>query len=155
MRAYVEPLKDKRQTGRLMHDLVKRHSADLKNFKYAGRKTTLDRLPLAEYFDIIRKIPYRTDPRPREIIARPSILLSAPWLGYDCKKKACLIASWARQNGVPFRFIASSNRADRKITHVFPQLFINGTWINADATYGHYRLGQIKKLTAAEILPEG
>lgn len=153
MRIATARLQSKEQTGRAMHALVRATAGDLDRMQLSGDNRPLSCLPLREYFDIVRKIPYRRDSSPVEVIARPGFMFGDQ-TALDCKKKAVLIAAWAKQNGVPYRFIASSNRPDRKITHVFPQLRISGDWRNMDATYVYYRPGQRKRLTAAQILPE-
>lgn len=109
-------------------------------------------MSLPEFFDYVKKIPYQRDKRGVETVARPSLLLREfPTL--DCKKKAILICSWARCNGIPYRLVACSERPDRKFHHVFPQLKVAGRVRNADATYPKYRLNQSKaRMTRAEVL---
>lgn len=108
--------------------------------------------PLAEFFGYVKQLPYQRDKRGSETVARPALLLSE-FLALDCKKKAILIAAWCKANGIPYRFIACSERPDKMIHHVFPQAAIGKKWRNLDATYSKYRLFQKKPgLTRAEVL---
>lgn len=154
MRALREPLYDKDQTGDRMYDLVIRFARDLESVMVGDRSAS--DLTIEEFFDFVRRLPYRRDTRPIEIVARPYYIISRMSSGLDCKKKGILIAAWAECNNVPWRFIASSIRKDGRKHHVFPQLYIRGKWRNVDATYPEYRLyGSKSNLTSAEILSYG
>ena len=108
-----------------------------------------DGIPLKAWFDRVRLIPYRRDPHGVEVAARPSHSLRyGPTVGIDCKKKCILMVAWAIKNGVPWRVITSSKRADKRHHHVFPQFLISGKWTNADATYPQYKVGEKKPVTA-------
>lgn len=107
---------------------------------------------LPRFFDFVKKIPYERDKHGTEILARPLVLFSE-FSSMDCKKKAILIASWLKANGIPYRLLAVSEIPTGKIHHVFPQAFINNKWENVDATYSRYFLFQKKpKITKVEIL---
>lgn len=151
-----EPLKDKEQTAKKIYQIVNEFYLDLHSVmvpvKKRGQTLRASDLSLQEFFDIVRNIPYRRDPRPVEVVARPYYLFKHQKLGIDCKKKAILIASYLKANGIPFRFIGSSNRPDRRIHHIFPQALIDGEYKNVDATYSQYRLFQPKNVTAWEEL---
>lgn len=126
-----------------MYRLIERFHQDL------GR---LAKMPLPEFFDYVKRIPYLRDVKGRETVARPGLLLKE-FPALDCKKKAILICAWARANGVPFRLVACSERPDRKIHHVFPQVKQGDRVRNVDATYAKYSLYQKKpRLTRAEVL---
>jgi hypothetical protein len=153
------PLENKEQTAEEIKKLVDTFHTDLNALfleKMDGRRMKLSDLPLPKFFNFVRTIPYRRDPvKPvaREIVARPYYLVKHNRIGLDCKKKAILIGSWLRANAVPFRFIGSSQRNDKKVHHIFPQAWIEGTWKNVDATYPDYMLFQPKNdLTFAEVL---
>lgn len=145
---------DKSQTAREIKSLVNKYSSDLEDVFLSTRSGNLrmNELSLTDFFNFVRKIKYRRDPKPIEIVSRPSYLLKYRSLGWDCKKKAILIASWCKENGIPYRFIGSSNRPDKAIHHIFVQGNIDGEWINLDATYSNYRIGESKQVTKAEIL---
>ena len=113
----------------------------------------------SDWFDFVRRIPYESDEqrfpsRVLEVVSRPAYLLDRnlfPRL--DCKKKAILIASWAYGNGVPYRFVAVSQRPSKEVHHVFPQIKSGSTWVNADATFPDFSLGQGQPVTyAAELV---
>jgi hypothetical protein len=148
-------LLDKEQTGREMHRMVKRTAKDLEEITFFDNDMILSGsdLSLIKWFNYVKTIPYRKDISPIEVIARPKLATEIK-AGLDCKKKAILIAAWCFQNKVPFRFVASSKRADKVCTHVFVQALIKSEWINLDATYEWYKIGQKKKVTHAEILKE-
>jgi len=159
MRVSVEPLKDKEQTAEEIKKLVENYYGDLDLITIQakdGRNMKLSALSLPQFFNFVRRIPYRRDPsRPvaREVISRPYYLVKYKNLGGDCKKKTLLIGSFLKRNSIPFRFIGSSQRKDKKVHHIFPQAWIDGIWQNVDATYNNYMLFQPKKdLTYAEVL---
>lgn len=157
MYAEREPLADKSQTASRIKSLVKRYYTDLDSavvsgISLSGDSVPLSSLPLSDYFNFVRKIPYRRDVKPIEVIARPKHILTYRNLGMDCKKKAILMGSYFQSHGIPYRFIGSSQREDRKVHHIFPQIKQNGKWLNADATYSDYRLYEPKRLTYCEVL---
>lgn len=154
MKLTVKPLRNKDQTGKEMHRLINRYSGDIHAVyvRKGGKLVPFSSLSLMDAFDIIRRIPYRRDIKPIEVIARPNGILKNAPVGMDCKKKAILIAAYLKERGIPFRLIASSRKPNRRIHHVFPQMNVAGKWLNADATYPHYRLFQQKPVTKAEVL---
>lgn len=134
---------DKSQTARAMYGLVRAFASDL-------GATSKKSLP--EYFDLVRRIPYLRDVKGHEVVARPALILKE-FPAIDCKKKAILIASYLQLNGIPWRFVASSVRKDRRVHHVFTQAQINGEWRNVDPTYSHFKLFEPKRgLTKIEVL---
>jgi len=149
-----EPLRDKEQTGKRMRFLASRFAKDLDRIhvKRSGKLIPLSALSLRSMHSFVRRIPYRRDVEPIEVIARPSRLLGGEFSALDCKKKAICLAAWAVCNRVPYRFVVSSRRPDRKFHHVFPQVNLRGEWINADATYSYMSLGAEKTGTAFEVL---
>lgn len=152
----VESLHNKRQTGRRMYSLVSRYSGDLDTVKAknGARAIPLSQFQLLDFFDFVRSLPYRRDNAPIEVVARPRRILEESPRGIDCKKKAILVASWLRANGLPYRFLAVSTRPNKAIHHVYPQVRISGQWLNLDATYANYRPFSVKTVTASEVLPE-
>lgn len=147
-------LRDKRQTGREMYRMIDSYHNDLERFlvKRSGRLVPVTSLSLFEFFDLVRKIPYRRDIHNIEVVARPEKILRSSDAGMDCKKKSVLMSSYCRSVNIPFRLIASSRRSDGRIHHVFPQAKISGRWRNIDATYSHYRPFEHKSVTRAEVL---
>lgn len=88
-----------------------------------------------EIFRFVARLPYAQDfellnGEQSEILTRP-----ARWRelgGLDCKKKAILIACWARANRLPYRLEAVDY--GRGVSHVFPAVKIGGAWVNMDAS---------------------
>lgn len=150
MKADYRKLYSKFQTGKKMYDLVDKTAGDLKKIKISGKP--LSDMPLSDYFFLVKNIPYRQDPKPREIIARPKYLFKYRKNGLDCKKKALLVAAWAKNNNIPFRFIASSNRPNRHIHHVFPELYFSGRYVITDATYPKNSINMKKHFTKKIVL---
>lgn len=147
-------LTDKNQTAKEMKRLITAFADDLDKLfiDYQGKTVSLSNLPLERFHKFVREIPYKIDLKPVEVLMRPYYAVKYRHEGIDCKKKAILIASWAQRNGVEWRLIASSKRPDKRKHHVFPQLRLSGNWINADATYRQYRLGEKKSVTSSEVI---
>ena len=152
------PLFDKQQTADEIAALVLQYSGDLRSIyiKRNGKPVSVRDLPLDIYFNLVKNIPYKLDPsRPhvKEIIGRPYRLFKMKDRGLDCKKKSILCGAWAKENSFDYRFMGSSQRADRKIHHIFPQIFYGEEWRNFDATYPEYELfGEKNDLTNLEVL---
>lgn len=110
------------------------------------------------WFDYVRLIPYTSDferfpKRVIELLSRPKFLLDRfLFPKIDCKKKAILIASWARGHGLAYRFLAVSQKPNKSIHHVFPQIDFGGGWVNVDATFPCFRIGQGQSITYGEEL---
>lgn len=155
MRQLSEPLRDKAQTANRMYALIDTYAADLHRVKVRrnGLDTPVSRLPLEDFFDFVRRIPYKRDRKPVEVLMRPYYVFRFAKKGADCKKKAIAISSYLALSGTPYRLIGSSRRRDGRIHHVFPQGLIAGQWRNLDATYPEYELFQSKPdITHAEVL---
>lgn len=154
MRFSVKRLRTKNQTGKEMHRLIKQYATDLDNIfvRVNGRMIPFSSLTIEQAFEAVRKMPYRRDVKPTEVVARPEIIMRNSPLGIDCKKKAILLSAYMKRRGLPFRLIASSKKRNRRIHHVFPQMNVAGKWHNMDATYSHYRPFQLKNVTRAEVL---
>lgn len=94
----------------------------------------LANLPLPEFFNLVKNLPYRPDPKNIESIARPRLTLRPAWPWRDCDDKAILLASWAYSNFVPFRFIATAAKKNIPLHHIFIELqgdkniFLDGTY---------------------------
>lgn len=162
MKATIEPLKSRAQTGRSIYESAKYYK-DLGLHLDTG---------LQDFFNFVKKIPYKEDKLGLEVVSRPEYLLlgrsphkiirpkyilgESPFPnGIDCKKKAVLISAWLEAHGIPYRLCAVSEKKNKKIHHVFPQAEIEGKWYNVDATYPYYKLfeGKNNKVTHGEILP--
>lgn len=144
-----EPLKDAKQTAAKIADLIRKYSGDLHLISIetpAGRKR-LDELTLLQFFNFAKNIPYKLDEKPVEVVGRPYRLLSDRLGGLDCKKKTCLCGSFLNQQIKKrsrliqgFQLVGSSDRADRRIHHIFTKAKIKGRWRVVDSTYARNRL---------------
>jgi len=138
-------------TAAVMYQMIRNFAEDLGDLAYLDWNT---------YFDLVRGIRYQNDAdltgSPfHEVVSRPwHILYSEIFLGgLDCKKKAILICAYAHRNGIPYRLIGAIENGGREVHHVFPLVFENGEWKNADATFPEYRYASPKpELTYAEVL---
>lgn len=146
-------LHDKRETATEMYRLVENYHNDLSNIAvvYGSKKEMFSNLTLEDAFDVIKMIPYQQDRSPVEVLSRPEYI-GQSGTGADCKKKSVLMASYLRQNGIPYRFVAVSTIPSKKIHHVFTQALINGNWENLDPTYSDAKPYQIKHVTNYEVL---
>lgn len=127
-----------RDTGRLMREVVNRHYRDV-----AAYAT----LSLPEIFDLVKSIPYRRDPKKpngkvTELLQRPAYTLARTGHGGDCDDKAMVLASWAKLNGIPFRFVAVGRAKNLPLHHVLVELYIQGNWVHVDPTYAGNVLGR-------------
>jgi len=133
-----------------MRRLVTQYAGDLSCFDAAG--VVLDRLPLPVFFRALSDLPYKRNPAGIEIVSRPYLLLEANTQGMDCKAKAIILASWLERNRIPWRFMAVSRYPNGRIHHVIVQAWIDGEWVDLDATYPGAELFQTNNWTRAEPL---
>lgn len=142
----AQRLKHRYQTAKNMYRMSKNHWSDLDDYGM------LD-VPLNEVFTTVKNIPYEEDLE-NEVIARPGFLLDEELFpALDCKKKGVIMGAFLEAHGEPWRFVASSEKEDGGIHHVFPQVNIDGEWYNVDATYPDFNLYEPKpETTAAEEL---
>jgi hypothetical protein len=157
MNANREPLKNRNQTARRIKHLVEAFYTDL-NFCFIvrnHRQIPLPKLTLQEFFNFVKNIPYRKDPKPLEIVARPYYIIKHRALGMDCKKKGLLICSFLRMKNYKYRAIGSSSRPDKQVHHIYFELYepTEKKWKPVDATYNNYRLFEPKtQETYREVL---
>lgn len=155
-----EALFDKLQTSNAIKNLVSKYAEDLNSVFVDDNKekTPLSKLSITDFFNVVKNIPYRKDIKPIEVISRPFHILNHRALGMDCKKKSVLVASYFKLRKIPYRFIGSSRRPDKKIHHIFvqartlPDETLTKEYHNYDATYSNYTPDQEKKVTAFEVL---
>lgn len=154
MHISVKKLRTKDQTGDGMRRMIRNYSNDLDNIfvRVNGKMVPFSSLSIQQAFEAVRRMPYRRDTKPTEVIARPGIIARNAPAGIDCKKKAILLAAYMKRRGIPYRLVASSKKKNRRIHHVFPQANLGGVWHNLDATYSHYRPFEKKLVTRAEVL---
>ena len=161
MRVLQEPLTDKAQTVQRIFELARQFSGDLDTV-YAqlnSQTVPLSALTLIEYFDMVRRIPYRRDDEPVEVVARPRVILQnfLHGIGKDCKKAAVLIGAYLENKRVPWRLAVVSTRPDKEMHHIFPQgdIYLTGDFVNLDATYSYMKPFSVKHVTDAEIYEPG
>ncbi|MDD5688607.1 MAG: hypothetical protein PHE88_12335 [Elusimicrobia bacterium] len=147
-------LKSKNETGTEMHRLIDSYYHDLDHVKVSrhGQLIPFSSLPINEAYNFVRRIPYRKDTKPVEVVARPGEIIRQRNKGMDCKKKAIVLSAYLRRRGLPYRLIASSRLPTGRIHHVFPQIGFCGLWLNFDATYPYYRPFETKRITNMEVL---
>jgi len=124
---------------------------------YAGDLGELAKLPLPRFFDLVRKLPYRADPKHAETLSRPRYLLEKDYPFRDCDDKAILMGAYCHANGHGFGCYASSTKAGGQLHHVWTVASIKGKDIILDPTYRHHRLGELpqrEKITRIEKLIE-
>lgn len=145
----IEPLIDKAQTCRKILAIARRYSGDL-DLCYKGNRS-LSGLEPVEFYGVVRNIEYVQDIPGTEIVMRPIHILRRG--KGDCKKKTTLLSSYAFLRGIPFRYVCTSRRPDKRIHHIFPQFLLGGKFVNWDATYPWYNIGEQKKVTNFEYFP--
>jgi hypothetical protein len=149
----TKKLKNYNETVSAIDNTVSKFSGDLDRVYFRSQKKTASQLPLKKWYDKVKKMRYRRDKRGKEVIARPEIILKyGSLLGRDCKKSTILIASWAKKNNIPYRFIIVSRLPTKKMHHIYPELFINNSWIPADATYATQKIGVVAPVTNKKIV---
>lgn len=125
-----------------MHELVRKYYTDMA--PYASNT-------LYEIYNLIKNIPFRFDPPNMEVLKRPYYTMNQIGPGGDCDDKSIALASWAVLNDIPYRFIGVGRKKPGQkpwqkilLSHVYTELYINGTWIPADVTYAFNTLGYQK-----------
>jgi transglutaminase-like putative cysteine protease len=131
-----------RSTGKIMKEMVEKYYLDLAPYAH---------LSLLQIFDVIKNLPYRSDPVDVETLMRPLYTLTMRGTGGDCDCKALALASYARLHQIPFRFIAIRRPGRKTLHHVALELYINNTWLFADPTYRFNVLGR-KREEAERII---
>jgi len=133
-------------TGPLMYRMVAQYHRDMIPYSH---------MPLEQIYRIICDIPFRPDPLTEEVLMRPRYTMNSTGCGGDCDDKSIALASWAKLNNIPFRFIAVRAKNRETLHHVYPELYIIGRWTIADATYSINTLGhQREKYAEYVILPD-
>lgn len=136
MKKNTQILNDRLQTITEIKRLSSQYASDIKN---------LSTLNLFDFFNFLKLLPYKRDKVHFEIVARPSIIYNFQFA--DCKKKSILALSYAKNKNIKTRLVTMSSRSDKKIHHVFPQFLLNNKWVNYDATYSWYKIGEPKLCT--------
>lgn len=131
------------EIGLEMYRLVETYASDL---------GSLALLPFPEFFDHVKRLAYRKEPGRFQILARQSWTQNGFGPVVACANKAILIGSWAYLHKLPYRFVAVGRFRNSPLSHVFAQVYINGNWQNADATYPWHQPFQDRQFGRVEIL---
>jgi hypothetical protein len=89
--------------------------------------------PFYDFYLFIKNLPYRADPKNIETLSRPALTLNKNYSPRDCDDKTILICAFCELKKIPYKIVVTGK--NKKFHHVFPQVFLNGNWIIADATY--------------------
>lgn len=131
-------------TGPYMHLMVNKYHMDMA--PYAS-------CTLQEIFDMVKNIPYRPDPPGMEYLQRPWATLNMTGAGGDCDDKAIVIASWAKLNSLPYRFVAVRRFDKPVLHHVYCQIEVSpGNWVDVDPTYSFNTLGRKCEQYAEKVI---
>ena len=133
-----EPLYNKEQTADKIKSFTDKYYYDIEQYTINSKRPS--QLTLPEFFNFVKNIPYKRDTSPIEVVSRPLYSIKFRNKGLDCKKKSILMASYCILHSIKFRFCGSSTRPDKRIHHIFIQVFLDNQWKFADATYSHYKL---------------
>lgn len=130
-------------TGKIMRDMVERYHTDMLPYVH---------LSIRQIFDLIKNLPYRSDPPNVETLMRPAYTMTMRGTGGDCDCKALALASYARLFMIPYRFIAIRRPGRKTLHHVAVELYYNNEWIFADPTYSFNVLGRKREEAERVIL---
>lgn len=135
----VRPLKNVKYTGKLMEELAVWYQRDVAEYFH---------LSLIQFYDFIKNIPYKADPKEHEFLQRPYYTLKQRGKGGDCDDKCICLGSYLAAAGIPFRFVALGNDSgpNARLHHVITEALIedskgNKRWIHLDPTYSYNTIG--------------
>jgi len=90
-------------------------------------------------FNWVKKtIAYFPDPHYKELVQDPFFTIARG--AGDCDDHTVLLAAMAQSIGYPVRF-KTIGRSMNEFKHVYPEIFINGSWMPADTTESQSYLG--------------
>lgn len=119
-----------------MLELIEKHYRDVSRFAT---------MSIRQFYDKVRDLPYRADPKGNEFIQRPSSTLHGWSLWRDCDDKAILLGAYAKAAGIKYRIAIGGSKAVQgpngvtyPFHHVWPEFFLLGKWFPMDATYPRY-----------------
>lgn len=127
----VRPLKNVKYTGKLMRELSIRYQGDVAEFGH---------LSLLQFYDKIKNIPYKQDPKKQEFLQRPYYTLNQRGKGGDCDDKCICLGAYCALAKIPFRFVALGKTPKGRLHHVIIEVLIGNhrgelRWIHLDCTY--------------------
>jgi hypothetical protein len=129
----VRPLKNVKYTGELMKKLSFRYQDDVAMFGH---------YPLLKFYDFVKNIPYKTDPKKQEFLQRPYYTITGRGTGGDCDDKCIVMGAYLALNDIPFRFVACGRNKEGRLHHVVIEAKIDGKWVHIDPTYSFNTFGE-------------
>ena len=131
------------ETGKIMRAVVEKYYTDMA--PYAS-------FSLIEMFDKIKNLPYRPDPVNVETLMRPRYTMEMRGYGGDCDCKAVALASYAKLNSIPYRFIAIRRPGKKNLHHVALELYVSNRWLYCDPTYRFNVIGRTREEAERMVL---
>ena len=107
---------------------------------------------LQEVFKKIKNLPYRPDPVNVETLMRPAYTMNMQGSGGDCDCKALALASYAKLNSIPYRFIAIRRPGRKSLHHVALEMYTSNRWLFLDPTYRFNVTGRTRREAERVIL---
>ena len=107
---------------------------------------------LPRFFSYVANLPYFKEPGNFQFLARPRYVIEKYSPVIACANKSILIGAWASARKIPFRFVAVGNAKTRPPNHVFIEIYLNGNWMQVDATYQWHALGSDRKFARRILL---
>jgi hypothetical protein len=103
---------------------------------------------IKQVYDFVKAIPYVLDPQASVLNNGDDIeLLKAPWatilLGGDCDCKSILQGSILMRKNIPFHMAVVSTIPSKELHHIYPEIYINDSYVPFDATYPDNDLNHI------------
>jgi len=129
----VRPLKNVKYTGKLMRELSVRYQTDVAMYGH---------LSFIEFYNLIKNIPYKEDPKKQEFLQRPYYTLTGRGKGGDCDDKCICIGAYCAMAEIPFRFVACGALDNGRLHHVIVEVLIDNQWVHVDPTYAFNTIGK-------------
>ena len=136
-------LLDVSQTGNAMGRMIRTYWRDMADLATA---------PPEDVFLLIQSVPYRRDPKDEEYLQRPLAFRLDVARGADCDDRAIAVGCWAVAAGYPWRVVAVSRNENKRLHHVFCEVYFSGAWLPMDPTYSSSGLGRAESWTKRQIL---
>jgi hypothetical protein len=97
----------------------------------------------SDFYEFVKKIPYRPDPEGHELIQRPAYTLKH---GGDCDDKTVLVLAYCHYHKIPCGYSLVSDNPLKTYHHIFPFIIDKiGVKIDFDATYRSNTLEGVNK----------
>lgn len=134
----VRPLKNVKYTGQRMRELAVLYQNDVAMHGH---------LSFMQFYDLIKNLPYKNDPKKQEFLQRPYYTLTQRGQGGDCDDKCICIGAYCAIAKFPFRFVACGKMENGRLHHVITEVLMDNdkgvkSWIHVDATYAYNTIGK-------------